>query len=139
MTGHAKWTIFLSLLAAAAAVALAVAIAPAWSPTGIEPLFLVFLAGPMVFLALMAWRRREHATRAKLLLRLAVLLVAGGVGVLVYDYVRFRSEQPGHHATHMHPLIIPLVQWLAVLVIWIVLVVKEGQEKRAAQMVNKTA
>jgi hypothetical protein len=133
MTGHAKWAIFISLLAAAAAVALAVAIAPAWSPTGIEPLFLLFLAGPLAFLALMTWRRREHPTRSKLLFGLAAVLAAGGLGVLAYDYVRFRSEQPGQHATHLHPLIIPLVQWLAVVAVWIVLVVKEGREKRAAQ------
>jgi uncharacterized membrane protein YhaH (DUF805 family) len=137
MTGYAKWAIVVSLAAAAGAVALSVAIAEAWASGGLQPMFLAFLAGPLVFLALLAWRRREHAARSKMLFHLAVILAIAGLGVLLYDFIRFRNEPNGKHVPHMHPLIVPLVQWFAVLIVWVVLVVKEGREKRAKQAVAK--
>ena len=130
MSGYAKFAVALALLAAGAEVALGWATAEAWAPDG-SPLLLAFLAGPLVFLALLAWRRRDHPARSLRLFRLTAVLAALGLAVLTFDFVRFRKEPPGQHAPHAHPLVVPLVQWVAVLAVWITLVVKEGREKRA--------
>ena len=132
MSGYAKFAVAVALLAAGAEVALGWATAEAWAPQG-SPLLLAFLAGPLVFLSLLAWRRRDHPARSWLLFRLAAVLATLGLAILAFDFVRFRKEPPGQHAPHTHPLIVPLVQWLAVLAVWITLVVKEGREKRAKE------
>ena len=139
MTGYAKSAIAVSLIAAAAEVALAMAVVPAWSPGGVNPIFLVFLAGPLVFLALVAWRRRERPSTSKLLFRLALLLAVPAVLLLLNDYLRFRIEPPGEHAPHARPLVVPLVQWIVLLVVWAVLVIREGRAKRAQEAAEKKA
>ena len=139
MTASARYTLLNSILSSVAAVTLAVAIAPAWAPAGIQPFVLVFLAGPPLFLALLAWRRREHPERSLFLNKLVILVTIPGLAILLYDYFRFRNEPPGEHAQHLHPLIIPLVQWVVVLVYWIVMAIREGREKRADQVVEKKA
>ncbi len=139
MTAPAKAAVAVSLAAAAGAVALAVATAPAWAPDGPSPLVLVFLAGSLAFLALLAWRRRDHPARSRLLLGAALVVAAGGLGVLAFDYASFRAEPPGEHAPHMHPPIVGLAQWLAVLAVWIVLAIREGRERRAAEAAEKKA
>jgi hypothetical protein len=138
VSGYAKFAVAIALLAAGGEVALAWATAEAWAPEG-TPLLLAFLAGPLAFLALVAWRRRDHPARSKLLFRLTTVLAALGLGVLTFDFVRFRNEPPGRHVPHAHPLILPLVQWLAVLAVWITLVIKEGREKRAKPAEQATA
>ncbi len=136
MTGYAKATVAISLIAVVAEVALAVAVVPTWSPGGVNPVFLVFLAGPLAFLALLAWRRREHPIPSRFLFRMALLLAVPGLGVLLYDYMQFQSEQPGEHA---HPLIVALVQWVVLLVVWALLVIREGRAKRAREAAEKKA
>ena len=81
MTRTAHVTIFLAVLAGAAEVTLAARMAPAWAADGPLPILLGFLAGPMAFLALLAWRRRTHPARSRLLFWLTVILAAAGVGV----------------------------------------------------------
>ena len=91
------------------------------------------------FLRCIAWRRCTHADRSRLLFGLALLVELPALAILLYDYLQFRSEPAGEHATHSHPLIIPLVQWIVVLAVWIVLAIREGREKRAKQATEKTA
>ena len=139
MTAHARFAVGISLIALAVELALAIAITPAWSPNGVNPVFLVFLAGPLAFLALLAWRRRANWTVSRFLLRIALVLAVPGVGVLVYDYTRFRSEQPGEHSPHMHPLILAIAQWIILLIVWILLVIREGRAERARQAAEKNS
>jgi uncharacterized membrane protein len=131
MTRTAYVTVFLALLAGAAEVGLAATTAPAWATDGPLPVLLGFLAGPMAFLALLAWRRRTHPARSRLLFWLTVVLAAAGVGVLAADFARFRAEEAGRHARHAHPVLVPLVQWAVVMLVWFGLVYREGREKRA--------
>ena len=139
MNLFARYTMLLSFLTSIVEVILAVAIGRAWSPGGVQEIFLVFLAGPPVFLALIAWRRCTHADRSRLLFGVALFVELPALAILLYDYLQFRSEPAGEHATHSHPLIIPLVQWIVVLVVWIVLAIREGREKRAKLATEKTA
>jgi hypothetical protein len=139
MSPFARYTMLLSFFSAIIEVILALAIGRAWSPGGVQEIFLVFLAGPPIFLALIAWRRCTHADRSRFLFVLALIVELPALAILLYDYIQFRSEPAGEHATHSHPLIIPLVQWIVILVIWIVLAVREGREKRAKQAAEKTA
>jgi hypothetical protein len=136
VTRYTWGTIGLCAIAATSGVALAAATAAAWSPAGSLVPPLAFVAGPLLFLALLVWRRRHHPARSRFLFWLALVAAGGGLCVLGSDFVRFRNEPPNHHASHAHPLIVPIVQWVVVMVTWIFLVIQEGREKRAA---NKTA
>jgi hypothetical protein len=131
VTRYTWGTIGISIVAATSGVALAMATAAAWSPAGPLVPQLVFVAGPLLFLALLAWRRRNHLTRPRFLFGLTLVAAVGGLGVLGADYVRFCNEQPNSHASHAHPLIVPIVQWVVVMAAWIFLVIQEGREKRA--------
>jgi hypothetical protein len=135
MNRFALATILLSVIAAASDVGLAMATAAAWT-TG-QPSYaqLAFVAGPFLFLILLAWRRRHHAARSRFLFMLALFATTGGLAVLGYDYIRIRQEPPNHHTSHSHPLIVSLIQWVTVMGAWIVLAIQEGREKQAA---NKT-
>jgi uncharacterized membrane protein YhaH (DUF805 family) len=135
MSRLAWGTIAVSTIAAAGDVGLAMATAAAWSPGGPSIPQLAFLAGPFLFLAIMAWRRRHNATRPRLLFLLTLFASIGGLGVLGYDCIRFCNEPPNNHASHSHPLIVPLIQWGIVVAAWVILVVQEGSEK---QIANKT-
>jgi hypothetical protein len=136
MSRFAWGAIALSAIAATSEVALAKATAAAWSPGGPHIPQLFFLVGPFFLLVILAWRRRHHATRLRLLFFVTSFASLGGLVVLGEDYIRFLDEEPNHHASHSHPLIVPLIQWIVVLAAWIVLAIQEGREKQAA---NKTS
>jgi hypothetical protein len=53
--------------------------------------------------------------------------------------MQFRSEQPGEHAPHAHPLIVALVQWVVLLVVWALLVIREGRAKRAQESAERVS
>jgi hypothetical protein len=126
--------VVVALAAAAAEIIISVRMTPAWSP-GALAFLLVFLAGPLVFLAIMAWRRRSHRVRSRVLL--AVTLVAGGAGVALLgnDLYRF-LHAPENRTPDSNPVLLPVYQWALVLLVWVVLVVLEGQEKRRAASVG---
>lgn len=130
MTGTARVTVLVAALAGAAEVAFAAATAPAWAGAGPLPVLLGFLAGPMAFLALLAWRRRSHPDRSRLLLALVLVGAAAGLAVLGLDFVRFGREEPARHAPHAHPILVPLAQWAVVMVVWLGLVYRERREKK---------
>jgi hypothetical protein len=136
MTKFARGSIIVSIAAAACEVALAWSILPAWSPSGPQFPQLAFLAGPLLFLAILAWRRRQHVSRSRFLFLLALFASTGGLAVLGIDVLRFHIEPVNQRSTHSHPLIVPLFQWVSVVATWLILVFQEGREKQAA---NKTA
>ncbi|HEV3437765.1 MAG TPA: hypothetical protein VG122_10425 [Gemmata sp.] len=131
MTRYSWLTVTTCVVAATSSVALATATAAAWSAAGPLVTQLAFVAGPLFFLALLAWRRRDHPARSRFLLWLALVVAVGGLGILGSDYVRFCNEPPNSHASHAHPLIVPIVQWVVVMAAWIFLVIQEGREERA--------
>jgi prepilin signal peptidase PulO-like enzyme (type II secretory pathway) len=106
---------------------------------GPNVLLLAFLAGPLLFLALITWRRNRHPTRSLLCFAVALLVSTAGIGLLVNDYVRLRTGPPMERTTYGNPVLIPLGQWLAVVALWAGLVVVESREKRATQLPDKKA
>jgi hypothetical protein len=131
-TKSAVTAVLVAVLAAAAEVWLAVQATAAWSPAGPLALLMAFLAGPLLFAALLAWMRRRHVTRSRFLLALTVLVAGVGLIVLGNDYYRFTTEPPDKRTLHSNPVMLPLYQWLAVLASWVGLGVVESREKRLA-------
>lgn len=60
------------------------------SPGG--AMLLSFVLGPPLFLALLAWRRRSHLARGRLLFAAAVVVAGLGFGLLGYDLYRHRAD-----------------------------------------------
>lgn len=87
-----------------------------------------FTAGPLLLLALMAWRRRARPARLRVVFPLALLVAAVGVGG--FAYLVF-GPQPRFGNPGVNPVLVPLVQWLGVLAVWAWFGVAEGREKRA--------
>lgn len=133
MTRHAREAISLAGAAAAGEVALAALMTTDWSAVAANALLLAFLAGPLLFLALTAWRRRAHPARSRVLFGAAVAVAAGGLLVLGIDFYRFSTDAQFRLTPNMHGVLVPIVQWVAVLAVWLWLAVQEGREKRAAK------
>src|SRR5262249_39783694 len=108
-----------------------------WSNPGAHALLFAFLAGPPLFLALLVWRRRDHARRSRALFVVAILLAVGGLGALGYNLYRFNTDAEFRKTPNMLGLIVPLVQWGIIMAIWLCLVVQEGLEKRAARQAGQ--
>lgn len=119
-----------AVAAAAGEVWLSSRTLPVWSPAAPVWLLMVFLAGPLLFAALLARGRRRHAGRSRFLLVLTVLVAAVGLAVLGYDFYRFVTEPPDRWTPHANPVLLPLCQWIVVLAAWVGLAVVEGREKR---------
>ncbi|MCI0703509.1 MAG: hypothetical protein L0241_20710 [Planctomycetia bacterium] len=133
MTHHAKWSLALVAITIAGEVALQSAVTTDWSQKQAQALLFAFLIGPPLFLALTVWRRRAHPSRSRLLFWLAVAVAVGGLGVLGFNVHRYHTDPEFRRSPNMYGLIVPLVQWVAIVGLWLWLVIQEGQEKRAAK------
>ena len=126
MTRYAREAIALAGAAAAGEVALAALMISDWSAVAANALLLAFLAGPLLFLALSAWRRRAHPAWSRVLFGAAVAVAAGGLLVLGIDFYRYSTDAQFRATPNMHGVLVPIVQWAAVLAVWLWLVVQEG-------------
>jgi hypothetical protein len=132
MTRHAREAISLAAATALGEVAMLALMTTDWSQVGAVVLLFVFLIGPPLFLALLAWRRRTHPKRSRILFATAVVVAVGGLGVLGFNLYRFSTDPAFRRTPNMAGLIVPLVQWGVIMVVWVKLVVSETREKRAA-------
>ena len=139
MTRHAREAVSLAAATALGEVALQGLQTADWSNVGAVALLFAFLVGPPLFLALLAWRRREHRERSRLLFGVAVAVAVGGLGVLGLDLYRFATDPLFRQTPNMNGLIVPLVQWGVIGAVWLGLVVQEGREKRAARQAAQPA
>jgi hypothetical protein len=96
-----------------------------------------FLAGPLVFLALLAWRRRTHPTRVRMIFWVTVIVAVAGAAILAYDGMGERPKLTGPIPIRLSPLLVPTGQWLVIVAVWVRLVVVEGNEKRATNSPSK--
>lgn len=126
----ARWTLALCGLAAAAEVALVLSMANLAAFTPFDAALLAFVVGPLAFLALLAWRRRTHPARAQQLGQAAAIVAGFGIAVLGYTCYRFHTDQQFRGEANYAPMLLPLFQWLGVLVVWVRLVIAERQEKQ---------
>ncbi len=133
MTRHAREAISLAVAAALGEVVLVAFMTTDWSAVGANVLLFAFLVGPPLFLAVTTWRRRTHPARTRLLFVVAVVIAVGGLGLLGWDLYRYSTDAQFRRTPNMHGLIVPIVQWIVILAVWLVLVVQEGRDKHAAK------
>jgi hypothetical protein len=133
MTRHAREAVSLALATALGEAALVGLVTTDWSNVGGQVLLFAFLVGPLVFLAVLAWRRRTHPGRSRLFFVLAVLCAVGGLGVLGFNLYRFYTDEGFRRSPNMSRLLVPIVQWALIGSVWLGLVIQEAREKRAAQ------
>jgi hypothetical protein len=94
-----------------------------------EPLVLFFVLGPLLFLVVIAARRRTHLTRIRRISGVAIGAGAFGITSFGVAFLMHRGNaQPGQ--VPIAPLVVPLVQWLMVLVVWITISREESRENR---------
>jgi len=118
MTTSAKCAIAAALLGAAGEVAIMVSNPVEGLPPRAVVVMALFLAGPLLFLALLAWRRRSHPARSRLLLVVTLLVASSGLAVLgILNVIGPASAG--------NPVLLPLGQWVVVLAVWVYLVVAE--------------
>ena len=70
--------------------------------------------------------------RRKLILSISIPLLVTYIGLLGWDYYRYRADPEFRKVGGMNAVLVPLGQWAAVLAVWLVVVVGEGRERRAA-------
>ena len=130
---HAVRTVALCGVTAAGELALLAGVTPdinLASPGG--AILLGFVLGPPLFLALLAWRRRAHAPRARVLFAVAAVVAAMGLGLLGYDYYRYRTDAVFRVTPGRNPMLLPMAQWVIVFAAWGPIVAAERREKKAA-------
>ena len=136
-TNRSPWaarTVAVCAVTAAAELALIVATTPDWAdylPGGLA--LLAFMLGPPLFLAVMAWRRRSRLAWGVRLFRLAIVVAVIGLGYFGFDCLSYHTDPAYRAERTTNPALIPLVQWVLVLAVWLILIVQEGREKRAAK------
>lgn len=139
MTRHAREAISLAVATAIGETALQIFMTTDWSQVGRSAFGFVFLIGPPLFLALVAWRRQNHPVRSRLLFGTAALVAVGGLCVMGFDFYRFSTDAQFRKSPGMNGLLVPLGQWAVIVAVWLYLVVQEGREKRAEEKAGKPA
>jgi len=94
----------------------------------VEPPILLFVLGPLAFLALIATRRKTHLVRIRRLHGAAVGIGMFGIASLGAAFL-FRRNDPQGEALPLAPAIVPLVQWFVVLFVWVSIARAEAREK----------
>lgn len=99
----------------------------------LDPAIYLFVTGPMLFFALLLWRRRKAIPRPRLMLVFALGLAAVAIVPMVNEIVlRARSADPHIHKTPSSvPLLVPFAQWVPLLAGWLVLVIQERRARRS--------
>src|SRR5687768_1956895 len=123
MTRHARETVSLGVATAIGEAVLLALMTTDWSNVGAQILLFTFLVGPPLFLAVLAWRRREHVKRSRVLFVVGAVVAVGGFAVLGYDFYRFSTDRQFRRAPNMNHVLVPLVQWCAVGGVWVWLVI----------------
>ncbi len=133
MTRQAAEAVSLAAAAALAEVVLQALVTTDWSAVTGQVFLFAFLVGPLLFVAVLAWRRRTHPTRSRLLFGTAAVVAAGGLGVLGYNLYQFDTDPTFRRTPNVAAVLVPLVQWGVVGAVWLWLVVREARENRAAR------
>ncbi|HJZ59523.1 MAG TPA: hypothetical protein VKE74_31555 [Gemmataceae bacterium] len=127
----AAWAVVVCLLAAVGEVGLLAATITDWQnffPVGLA--FVAFLVGPLVFLAVVAWRRRANPIRSRSLFHFAIVVTVAGLVAYGIAADELRSDPEARRNPLLNPTLVPLGQWLVVLAGWVRVNAIEKQEKR---------
>ena len=117
----AKITVLVCFLSSITTVAMGVASTAGLTP---EDAFIVlFVIGPYVVLALLAWRYRNRLSASRLLLALVSVMSVWGLYIFGEDCYRYFTEPEYRKVQRMAVLVVPLVQWPATLLSGVVLAI----------------
>jgi uncharacterized membrane protein len=125
-------TILLCVLAASGQVGLVLAMTDGNAGVAADVPLLLFLAGPLLYLALLAWRRRDHPGRSRSLLRATLGVAVCGLLALGLHCYRFHTDPAVRGGLNLVPRLVPLAQWVVVVAVWLSLVRAEAAEKALA-------
>src|SRR5258708_6944398 len=118
MTRHAREAVSLGIATAIGEAALLALLTTDWSSGGAQALVFAFLVGPALFVALLAWRRRTHAARSRVLFATTAIVALSGLTILGADLYRFSTDPEFRRQPNSHGLAVPLGQWVVVGVVW---------------------
>src|SRR5687768_2043473 len=118
MTRHAREAVSLGVATAIGEAAL-LALMTDWSSVGRQVLLLAFLVGPALFVALLAWRRRAHAARSRVLFATAGVVALVGSAVLGADLYRVNTDPEFRRTPNSHAASATLAQWVIVGAVWV--------------------
>ena len=129
------WTTGVSLAVCllASAITTGVACLTATRLTAADVPILLFVVGPYLALAGLAWwQRRQPVMRMALLVVIAVLSLAG-VALFGIDSYHFAREPPTRQTQHVAIFLVPLAQWLVIFVVapFVLLAAIAGRQTRA--------
>jgi hypothetical protein len=88
-----------------------------------DVLIVAFILGPNLLLGLLAWWQRGNPIGSWLLLAVAVILATWGVGLFGLDSYWYHTDWQYRMAMRMAVLLVPLLQWAAMPVVGLVLLV----------------
>lgn len=111
----ARSTVIVCLFAAAVEVALGCVSTAGLAPA--DAIIALFVVGPYLLLASLAWRQRERATASRSLLAVAVGLSAWGLATFGWHGYRYHAEPQYRALQNMALFSVPLLQWVAVFLV----------------------
>jgi hypothetical protein len=117
----ARLTIVVCLLAAVVETVLGCTSSESLAPG--DALIVLFVIGPYLLLALLAWRQRGQPAASWVLLAVAVGVSAWGFYILGEDSYRYHTEPQYRTLQRMAVFFVPLLQWAVVLVVGFALLV----------------
>lgn len=128
----ARSTVIVCLFAAAVEVALGSASTAGLAPA--DAIVGLFVAGPYLLLASLAWRLRARMMASRAMLAVAVGLAAWGLATFGWHGYRYHAEPQYRALQNMALFAVPLLQWVAVFLVGLAsLLVRPGSGgKRSA-------
>ena len=130
-------TLLICVLAGSGQVGLGLAMPDGNAGVATDLPLLLFLAGPLLFLGLLAWRRRDHPGRSRTILWSTVGVSVCGLLALGVHCYRFHTDPAVRGGLGLVPRLVPLAQWVVVVAVWLGIVRAEAAEKAAGRSVSK--
>jgi hypothetical protein len=111
------WRVTVAVCGLAAVAEVALAVASSTGLTLFDALIALFVVGPYLVTAWMAWMQRGRRVASGLLLAAASLLAAWGLYVYGVDCYRYHTEPNYRMVQRLGIFMVPLCQWLVTLVL----------------------
>jgi hypothetical protein len=105
----------------AAAITLILGYTSTAGPGHGDVFIVAFVLGPYLLLGLLAWWQRSKSIVSWLLLGVTVMLATWGVCLFGLDSYWYHTDRQYRMAMRLAVLLVPLVQWAAMLVVGLVL------------------
>lgn len=114
----ARSTVIVCQFAAAVEVALGCASTAGLTPA--DAIIALFVVGPYLLLASLAWRLRARAAASRAMLAVAVGVAAWGLATFGWHGYRYHAEPEYRALQNMALFAVPFLQWVAVFLVGLV-------------------